>query len=172
MTSDKQKKAAAKNIKKAQKKWQSMSSRQRADAQPEGRQRAKPGEKGTGEYFRIVVRDKYQFTSFKTHDVGDPGGIQRIAGHRKSGSWATQAWLISKDRAEHTNGTLKAKDSDVQEVLDQLGSKPKHVEGDIFKAKPRKNVPEKDKPTPAQQKARQKNIKKAQQARQTQKKEG
>jgi hypothetical protein len=60
---------------------------------------------------------------------------------------------------------LKAGDKDVQEVLDQLGSKPKHVKGDIFEARPRKNVPEKDKPTKAQQRARKENIKKAQKAR-------
>jgi hypothetical protein len=142
-----------------------MSKRQRAIAQPEGRKRAKPGSKGKGDYYRIIVRDKNQFSSFKTHDVGDKGNIQRIAGHRPSGSWDTQAWLISKDRAKKVKDTLEAKDKDVQEMLDQLGSKPKHIKGDIFEAKPRPNVPEKDKPTKAQQKAREENIKKAQKAR-------
>jgi hypothetical protein len=162
MATEKQKKASKRNIKKAQKKWKSMSSRQRAIAQPEGRKRAKPGSKGTGEYYRIAVRDKNQFSSFKTSDVGDKGGIQRVAGHRPSGSWDTQAWLISKDRAKKVGNTLEAKDKDVQKVLDQLGSKPKHIKGDLFEAKPRPNVPEKDKPTKAQQKARKENIKKAQ----------
>jgi hypothetical protein len=165
MATEKQQKASRKNIKKAQKKWKSMSSRQRAISQPEGRKRAKPGTKGTGEYYRITVRDKYQFSSFKTDDVGDKGGIQRVAGHRASGSWDTQAWLISKDRAKKVGNTLKAKDKDVQEVLDQLGSEPKHIRGDLFEAKPRPNVPEKEKPTKAQQKARKENIKKAQKAR-------
>jgi hypothetical protein len=165
MATQKQKKAAKKNIKKAQKKWQSMSHRARAIAQPQGRKRAKPGSKGEGKFYRIVVRDKDQFTSFRTDDVGDRGGIERIAGHRKSGSWDTQAWLIAKDRAKKSEDTLKAGDKDVQEVLDQLGSKPKHVKGDIFEARPRKNVPEKDKPTKAQQKSRKENIKKAQKAR-------
>jgi hypothetical protein len=165
MQTKKQKKASKKNIKKAQKKWKSMSSRQRAISQPEGRKRAKPGSKGTGNYYRITVRDKYQFSSFKTDDVGDKGGIQRIAGHRPSGSWDTQAWLISKDRAKKVNKTLEAKDKDVQEVLDQLGSKPKHIKGDIFEAKPRPNIAEKDKPTKAQRKARKENIKKAQKTR-------
>ena len=45
MASDKQKAAARKNIALAQEKWRSMSSRARAIAQPEGRQRAKPGTK-------------------------------------------------------------------------------------------------------------------------------
>ena len=52
MTSDKQKEAAKVNIIKAQKKWQEMTPRERALAQPEGRKRAKPGTTGEGEYFR------------------------------------------------------------------------------------------------------------------------
>lgn len=145
MATLKQIKAAKENIKKAQMKWKSMTSRQRAIAQADGRRRAKPGSTGKGDFFRIIVRNKEQFSSFKNHDVGGKGGIERIAGHRRSGSWDTQAWLISKDRAVRVNDTLRAKDKYVQEVLDQLGSKPKHVKGDIFKAKPTYNVPEKDK---------------------------
>lgn len=165
MATIKQKKASKKNIKKAQKKWKSMTKRQRAIAQPQGRKRAKPGTKGKGDYYRIIVRDKNQFSSFKTHDVGDKGGIQRIAGHRPSGSWDTQAWLISKKMAKKVGDTLESIDKDVKKVLKELGSKPKHLKGDIFEAKPRPNVPEKDKPTKAQQNAREKNIKKAQKAR-------
>jgi hypothetical protein len=165
MTTQKQKKAAKKNIKKAQKKWQSMTHRQRAIAQPEGRKRAKPGSKGEGKFYRITVRDKNQFSSFRTDDVGEKGGIERVAGHRKSGSWDTQAWLISKSMAKKVGDTLESKNEDVKKVLDQLGSKPKHVKGDIFEAKPRPNIPEEDKPTKAQRKAREENIKKAQKAR-------
>ncbi len=159
-------KAAKKNIKKAQKKWKSMSSRARAIAQPEGRARAKPGSKeDTGEYYHIVVRDKKQFTSFRTQDIGRKGHSQRVAGHRKSGSWDTQKWLISKKDAHKENNTLVADTKKAQKILDQLGSNPKKVKGDIYQAKPRPNVPEKDKPTPAQKRARRKNIKKAQKAR-------
>lgn len=166
MVTKKQEKAAKENIKKAQKKWKSMTPRQRAIAQPQGRKRAKPGSKGEGDYIRIVVRDKDQFSSFKTHDVGDKGGIQRIAGHRPSGSWDTQAWLISKDIAKKVGNTLETIDKDVKNLLKELGSKPKHLKGDIFEAKPKPNVPEKDKPTKAQQNAWKENIKKAQKARQ------
>jgi hypothetical protein len=165
MPTQKQKKASKKNIKKAQKKWKSMSKRQRAIAQPEGRKRAKPGSKGEGDYYRITVRDKNQFSSFKTHDVGDKGKIQRIAGHRPSGSWDTQAWLISKDIAKKVGNILETSNKDVKTLLKELGSKPKHLKGDIFEAKPRPNVPEADKPTKAQQNAREGNIKKAQKAR-------
>lgn len=127
--------------------------------------RAEPGTKGTGEYYHVVVRPKSQFTSFRTQDVGDPGGLQRVAGHRSSGSWATQAWLISKDMAHVKNGRLIADDPDAKDLLKHLGSEPVHHKGDVFHAKDRKNVPEKDKPTPAQLKARAANIKKAQAAR-------
>jgi len=54
---------------------------------------------------------------------------------------------------------------DAKKLIESLASKPEHVEGDIFKARDRKNVPEREKPTPAQQKARKENIKKAQAAR-------
>jgi len=49
--------------------------------------------------------------------------------------------------------------------LADLGSEPHHVVGDVFEAKPRRNVPELEKPTPAQRRTRAANIKKAQAAR-------
>jgi hypothetical protein len=48
-----------------------------------------------------------------------------------------------------------------------LGSEPMFLKGDMFKAKPRPNVPEREKPTLAQRRARAANIKKAQAARHT-----
>jgi hypothetical protein len=165
MPTQKQKDASKKNIKKAQNKWKTMTSRQRAIAQPQGRKRAKPGTKGTGEYFRIVVRSKEQFSSFKVDDVGKKGNIERVAGHRPSGTWDTQAWLISKDMAKKIGNTLETSNKDVKGVLDNLGSKPKYLKGDIFTAKPRPNIPEKDKPTRKQKTARKKNIKRAQKVR-------
>lgn len=163
--SAKQREAARQNIKKAQAKWKSMSSRQRARAQPEGRRRAKPGAKGSGDYYRIVVRPKEQFTTFRNQDVGEPGGLQRIAGRRSSGSWGTQSWLISKDFAHIEGKTLVADHPDATDLLKKLGSKPEHEKGDIFTARDRPNVPEKAKPTPAQKRAQSENIKKAQAAR-------
>ena len=164
MTSEKQKKAARENVKKAQKKWESMSSRQRAVAQPEGRARSKPGSKGEGDYYHIMVRPKREFTSFRTQDVGREGHAQRVAGRRSSGSWDTQKWLISKEDA-HVDGDVLVADTDeAEQILNQLQTKPKLVKGDLFEAKPRKNVPEKDKPTEAQQRARKENIEKAQEA--------
>ena len=154
-----------KNIKKAQSKWQSMSKRQRSLAQPEGRSRAKPGTKGEGNYYRIVLRPKDQFKTFRYHDVGDPGHTLRLAGRRSSGSWDTQAWLISKEDAHIENNSLIPDTKDAREIIQNLGSSPKHVKGDVFEAKDRPNVPESAKPTPAQKRARSENIEKAQQAR-------
>src|SRR5450830_172635 len=167
MTKDKQKEAAKENIKKAQRRWQEMTPQERALAQPEGRKRAKPGTKGEGDYFRIVVRSKAEFTMFRYHDVGEKGHILRLAGKRSSGSWDTQTWLIGKGDAHIDDDTLVADTEDARRLIEALGSIPKHVKGDIFEAKDRPNVPESKKPTEAQQRARLENIKKAQQAHQT-----
>ena len=167
MTTDKQKETAKENIKKAQQGWQEMTPRERAVAQPEGKKRAKPGTKGEGDYFRIAVRSKEQFTTFRYHDIGEKGHILRLAGKRSSGSWDTQVWLISKDDAHIEGDTLVADTDDARSVIEALGSKPKHVKGDIFEAKDRPNISENKKPTKAQQTARLENIKKAQQARRT-----
>jgi hypothetical protein len=53
-------------------------------------------------FYRIEVRPSRSFADFRTQDVGGKGGLERVAGHRKSGSWDTQAWLISRDHAHIT----------------------------------------------------------------------
>lgn len=165
MASAKQKRAAKKNIKKAQKKWRSMSKSQHARAQPQGRARKKPGTGGKGKFYRITVRPKTEFASFRNHDVGTKGHIQRIAGKRKNGSWSTQAWLIAKTDASAKGTTLVGKTKAAKDVISKLTRKPKKIKGDVFQAGPRKNVPEKSKPTKAMKKAQTRNIKKAQKAR-------
>lgn len=161
---DKQKIAARKNIKKARRVWQRMSKRQRALAQPEGQRRAKIGTKGEGNYYRVEVRPKEEFTTFRYHDVGKPGKIQRLAGKRSSGSWDDQAWLIEKKMAHVEGNILVADDPDAKKILDMIGP-AKHLKGDLFKGHPRPNVPEKEKPTLAQKRARMENIRKAQAVR-------
>lgn len=165
MATKKQITAAKKNIKKASKKWQSMSSRARALAQPQGKRRAKPGSTGKGEYYHITVRPKTQFTSFRVHDVGKKGHLQRVAGRRPSGSWATHKWLINKTDAKVVNKKIIGVSVAAKKVIAELSSAPKHYMGDKFTARPKKNVPESQKPTPAQKRARAKNIKKAQAAK-------
>lgn len=165
MASEKQRQAARRNIKKAKAAWKSMSSRQHARAQPEGRARQKPGTAGGGNYYHIAVRARTEFRTFRTQDVGEPGHIQRVAGKRESGSWDTVKWLISKEDAHIERNRLVPDSEEARKLLNKLGSVPVHVKGDMFKARDRPNVPERDKPTTAQRKARATNIRKAQAAR-------
>lgn len=127
--------------------------------------RAAPGSKGTGNYFRVIVRPKEEFVTFRTQDVGDPGHIQRVAGKRRSGSWDTQAWLISKKDAHVEQDKLVPDTKEAKELIDKLGSKPVRAKADILRAKDRPNVPERAKPTAAQKRAQAANIEKAQAAR-------
>ena len=163
---EKQRQAARKNIKKAQARWKAMSQREHSRSQPEGQSHRKPGSTGKGNYYRIEVRPKQEFTTFRTQDVGDQGHVPRVAGKRSSGSWATSTWLISKEDAHVEGGKLVADSKDARDLLDRLGSTPAHLTGDRFKAKDRRNIPEQSKPTAAQTNARSQNIKKAQSARQ------
>jgi hypothetical protein len=164
MASARQRDAARRNIKKAQSAWRSMPSRARSRAQPQGRRRTKPGA-GGGDFFRVEVRSKDEFKTFRTQDVGDPGGIERLAGKRPSGSWSTVTWLIGKEHAHREGNRLVADTKDARKVLNSLGAEPRHLRGDRFTAKDRPNVPERTKPTPAQKTARRRNIRKAQAAR-------
>ena len=68
------------------------------------KRRARPGTKGKGKYYRIVVRPKSSFKSFRVQDVGGRGGVERLAGKRRDGSWDTQAWLIPKSQAHISSG--------------------------------------------------------------------
>ncbi len=166
MASKKQRNSAKKNVKKAQEAWKAMSRRQRALAQPQGRARTKPGMGGAGKFYRIEIRPKGQFTSFRTQDVGRKGGLERIAGRRSSGSWATATWLVSKTHAHIASGKLVVDNKKERESLAKAVRGPvTHVKGDVFRAHPAKNVPEKTKPTPAMKRAQSKNIRKAQAAR-------
>jgi hypothetical protein len=165
MATERQRQAARKNIKKAQAKWQSMSSRDHSRSQPEGRGRQKPASTGKGNYYHIEVRPKGEFTTFRTQDVGGEGHLQRVAGKRESGSWATTKWLISKQDAHVEGDKLVGDTKDAKDLLKKLRTTPVHVSGDRFEAKGRRNVPERSKPTTAQRRARRQNIKKAQSAR-------
>ena len=165
MRTVKQRAAAKSNIRKARAAWESMSSRQHAAAQPEGRSRKKPGAGGEGNYYHIAVRPKEAFVTFRTQDVGEVGHIQRVAGKRSSGSWDTVKWLISKEDAHIDHDELIPDSDEARKILAELGSQPVHITGDIFEARPRPNVPEREKPTPAQTRARSENIKKAQAVR-------
>lgn len=162
-----QREAARENIRKAQKRWRKMSRTEHAPAQPHGRDRVRPGMGGSGQFYRIEVRPKSEFVTFRTHDIGEEGHLERLAGKRESGSWDTQAWLVQKDDAHIEKSRLIIDNQRVKKALSTLRGPILHEKGDIFKAQPRRNVPEREKPTHAQRKARRENIKKAQKARRT-----
>lgn len=128
------------------------------------KRRERPGA-GAGRYYRVEVRPKSGFTVFRTHDVGRKGHIQRVAGRRPSGSWATVAWLIGKEDAHVERGRLVADSAAARKLIEQFASRPTHTQGDRFIAADRPNVPERSKPTAAQKRARSINIRKAQAAR-------
>jgi hypothetical protein len=73
--------------------------------------------------------------------------------------------LIGKEDAHVEDGKLVGDTKEAKDLLKTLRSKPAQVRGDRFEAKPRRNVPERSKPTSAQQRARRQNIRKAQAAR-------
>ena len=126
--------------------------------------RAKPGSRGSGRFFHIEVRPSNQFVSFRVQDVGLPGGVERVAGRRASGSWDTAKWLVEKTHAHVEDGRLVPDSAEAETLFASLGSAPIHVEGDRFHAEPRRDIPESDKPTPAVRRARLANIRKAQAA--------
>lgn len=143
-----------------------MTHRERALAQPQGRARKLPGTSGRGKFYRIEVRPKGEFVTFRNQDVGKKGGLERLAGKRSSGSWDTVSWLVSKTKTHvDRTGHLVIDDAKARTALKQIRGPIVHVKGDVFKAHPRKNVPEAAKPTPAMRKAQVTNIKKAQRAR-------
>ena len=126
--------------------------------------RKAPGSTGKGHFYRIEIRRASDFDTFRMQDVGQKGGLERMAGKRANGSWDTVAWLISKDHAAVVKGHLVIKEGKDKGVLKQIQGPIVHKTGDIFKAHP-KNVPEASKPTPAMRRAQKANIRKAQLAR-------
>ena len=128
------------------------------------RRRAKPGAKSGGRFFHIELRPSRDFVAFRVQDVGAPGGVERVAGLRANGSWDTAKWLVEKTHAHVEGDHLVADTAEARKVLSTLGSAPAHVSGDRFRAKPRRDIPEREKPTPAMRRAQLANIKKAQAA--------
>ncbi len=126
------------------------------------RTRAKPGSRSGGRFFHIEVRPARDFVSFRVQDIGQPGGVERLAGRRANGSWDTQKWLIEKTHAHIENGRLVTDSLEAEKVLASLSSVPVHIGGDRFRAKPRRDIPEAEKPTPAMRRAQKQNIRKAQ----------
>ncbi len=90
MASIRQRKAARRDIWKAQAHCRAMTKRQHSLAKTEGRARRRPRASGKGGYYRIEVRPNARFASYRLHNVGCGGHTQRLAGRRASGSWDTK----------------------------------------------------------------------------------
>src|SRR3990167_5878169 len=120
MATKRQSMAAKKNIKKAQAAWKGMTKRERSLAQPQGRGRLKPGTSGKGKFYRIEVRPKSEFVTFRNQDVGKKGGLERLAGKRTSGSWDTVSWLIGKNDAHTERGRLVIDSTKAKSVLKHI----------------------------------------------------
>jgi hypothetical protein len=132
--------------------------------------RRKPGSTGKGEYYHIEVLPKADFVTFQTQDVGRRGHIQRVAGQRSSGYWSTVKWLIDKDDAHVQDNRLVPDTKAAKDVIEQLGSEPVRMLGDLFKARPRPSFRDEPKPTRTQTRARRDTVKKAQTSRGTRRK--
>jgi hypothetical protein len=146
MTTSRQRKTARKNVRKAK---------------ARGRGRLRPGTGGGGQYYRIEVRPYARFVTYRLQNLGRPGHTKRLAGRTARGHWNTKSWLIRKSDAHVEAGKLVIDAAKAKTVLRGIRGPIKHVKGDIFAAKPRRNVPEREKPTPAQRRAYAKNIKRA-----------
>lgn len=109
------------------------------------KRRKAPGSTGKGKFYRIELRPKGEFKSFRVQDVGKKGGLERLAGHRpsrkgKAGSWDTVTWLIGKDKAHVERGHLKIDGAKDKSVLKQIKGPIVHVRGDIFHAHPKPRI--------------------------------
>ena len=131
---------------------------------PSPSKRAKPGSRGRGRFFHIEVRPAAEFARFRVQDVGEPGGVERVAGQRPSGTWDTAKWMVEKTHAHVEDGRLVADSDEARRLFESLASEPVLVGGDRFHASSRRDVPESEKPTPAMRRAWLANIRKAQQA--------
>ena len=81
----------------------------------------------SGKFYRVVVRDKNDFVMFRNHDVGEKGHVERLAGRRANGRWATVSWLIDKKEAHISKGILVGDNKDVKDVLEKLRRKPRFL---------------------------------------------
>lgn len=94
----------------------------------------KDSRENSEDYYRVIVRPKEEFETFRYQDVGEPGKIMRLAGKRADGSWDDHAWLIDKKMAHISNNELIGDDEDAKELLKKIGP-AKHKEGDVFEGK-------------------------------------
>lgn len=127
-------------------------------------QGAKPRRPG-GDFYRIEVRPKKEFATFRTQDVGSKGHIERETGQRESGSWATVAWLVSKDDAHVSGRRLVADSRDAKQLFTKLGGDPVHQSGNRFVTPGRPELTGVTKPSKSQRIARSRRVQRSQRTR-------
>ncbi len=71
------------------------------------------------DYYRIKVRPKNQFSTFRIEHLTENDSIQ-ITGKLADGSWGTQQWLINKGDVRLENGILVADDDRIQDAIDHM----------------------------------------------------
>lgn len=90
---------------------------------------------GRGMFYRIEVRPDGEFKTFRTHDVGESGHVERLAGKRADGTWDTVTWLVNKSDAHiSSNDELVIDDPKARTVLKQIRGKILHKKGNVFEA--------------------------------------
>lgn len=90
----------------------------------------------TAGFFQVQLRDRAQFSNFRTEQLDKQGRIQRIAGQKShSTAWTDQELRISKECAHIENHRLVADTEEARGFLSRLGP-VEHVSGDVFRARP------------------------------------
>jgi hypothetical protein len=121
-------------VKQAQKIWRNMTSDQH-NTTPEGQGRTSQSEhESAGSFFRITVRPKEQYVSFRNYNVDGSSGLIRVAGRKRSGTWDTHAWLLSKDSAHQEDDYLLAETEEARNLFSGFSDYPTRVAGDEYEA--------------------------------------
>ena len=139
--------AARRNIKKSQVMWQSMTPRQHSRANP----RTRADE--TRRHRRRRVLSHHRAAEGAVRDLPH-SRCRRTETHSASGRQMCK-WVVGhadvageQGRHAHREGRRLVPDTkDAKNLFAKLSTSPKHVKGDIFEAKDRLNVPEREKPT-------------------------
>jgi hypothetical protein len=120
------------SITEAQRIWRRMSSEYCINISKTLRERRVLLMQQSKNYFRIIVRPEDKYKSFRHKDIGAQGRIIRVSGRKNSGSWDTQAWLISKDYAYQEDEKLIAESDEVRDLFEGFSGPPKRLEGDTY----------------------------------------
>ncbi len=100
-------------------------------------ERKEPGSTGEGKFYHIELIPSDGYVAIRNHDVGEKGGLERVAWQREDGSRDTIGRLVSKEDAHVANGKLIIDERKDRSITEQIEWDIVHVKGDIFKANPK-----------------------------------